>query len=103
MESKESHSLCRKVSINNKDDLQRKFCAFISYSHKDERWASWMHRSLERYAMPSRPVGAEAAFGHIPKRIYPVFLDNEKLASVASLSQKVQDALSHSRNLIVIC
>ena len=34
--------------------------AFISYSHKDVKWAKWIQRKLETYTIP-KEVGAELA------------------------------------------
>ena len=43
--------------------------AFISYSHADEEWAKWLHKSLETYRMPKRLVGRETEFGPVPEKI----------------------------------
>ncbi len=80
-----------------------RYSAFISYSHQDERWATWLHRALEHYTVPRRLVGIETRAGPVPRRIYPVFLDREEFATDPSLSARVEEALSRSRNLIVIC
>ena len=29
-----------------------RYWAFISYSHADEAWAQWLHRSLETWRVP---------------------------------------------------
>jgi hypothetical protein len=42
---------------------QFKYRAFISYSHGDERWAKWLHKSLETYRVPKHLVGTETPFG----------------------------------------
>ena len=31
--------------------------AFISYSHKDQRWARWLIRKLEAYRVPRNLAG----------------------------------------------
>ena len=36
-----------------------KYRAFISYSHSDEKWARWLHRSLETYRLPQHLVGTQ--------------------------------------------
>ncbi|MGH8213621.1 MAG: TIR domain-containing protein [Rhodanobacteraceae bacterium] len=77
--------------------------AFISYSHRDKAWADWLHKSLEAYRVPSRLVGRETAAGTIPSRLHPIFRDREELASATDLGRKVNEALSRSQNLIVIC
>lgn len=77
--------------------------AFISYSHRDKAWADWLHKSLQTYRVPSRPVGKQTAHGAIPRRLNPVFRDREELASATDLGRKVNEALANSENLIVVC
>ena len=77
--------------------------AFISYSHRDNAWADWLHKALETYHVPSRLVGTETAHGKISRRLNPVFRDRDELASADSLAEKVNAALAQSENLIVIC
>jgi len=62
-----------------------KYRAFISYSHADEEWAKWLHKSLETYRMPKRLVGRETEFGPVPDRIAPVFRDRDELATATNL------------------
>src|SRR4051812_11610810 len=80
-----------------------RYWAFISYSHKDEAAASWLHRALERYAIPRRLVGTTAESSTIPRCLFPIFRDKDELPSAASLPSQVCDALTASRNLIVLC
>jgi tetratricopeptide (TPR) repeat protein len=77
--------------------------AFISYSHRDERWAAWLHRALERYRVPRRLVGRNTANGVVPARIAPIFRDREELATATDLGRVVNEALERSSSLIVIC
>jgi tetratricopeptide (TPR) repeat protein len=77
--------------------------AFISYSHSDSRWASWLHKSLEAYRPPKQLIGKVTDRGPIPKRLAPVFRDREELASATDLGSLLTDALSRSACLIVIC
>ena len=77
--------------------------AFISYSHRDEHWAGWLHRALERYRVPRRLVGRSTAQGEVPARIAPIFRDREELASATDLGRVVNAALEQSSSLIVIC
>jgi tetratricopeptide (TPR) repeat protein len=77
--------------------------AFLSYSHRDKAWADWLHRSLETYRVPSRLVGTRTAHGVIPRRLNPIFRDRDELASATDLGRKVNEALAHSENLIVLC
>jgi tetratricopeptide (TPR) repeat protein len=80
-----------------------RYRAFISYSHHDERWATWLHRSMERYRVPRRLVGRQTEAGTVPARVAPVFRDREELPSATDLSQVVGAALEASAALIVIC
>lgn len=80
-----------------------RYRAFISYSHRDSSWASWLHRRLESYRVPSRLVGQHTAAGITPRRLAPIFRDREELPSATDLGAKVREALAQSANLIVIC
>jgi tetratricopeptide (TPR) repeat protein len=80
-----------------------RYFAFISYSHQDERWADWLHKSLETYRVPKRLVGQATGAGVVPPRLAPVFRDREELASSSDLGRTVNAALAQSANLIVIC
>ncbi|TAN08720.1 MAG: TIR domain-containing protein [Rhodanobacteraceae bacterium] len=77
--------------------------AFISYSHQDKAWADWLHKALETYRVPSRLVGTETPAGTIRPRLNPIFRDRDELASAHDLGRKVNEALTQSANLIVIC
>ncbi len=79
-----------------------RYRAFISYSHADERWASWLHKSLETYRVPRRLVGRDTGHGPAPARIAPVFRDREELASATSLGDTLTRALTDSAALLVI-
>lgn len=81
----------------------QRYKAFISYSHRDERWAKWLQRSLERYRVPKRLVGKEGAHGTVPARLRPVFRDREDLSSAADLTSSIKQELAHSEFMIVVC
>jgi tetratricopeptide (TPR) repeat protein len=80
-----------------------KYPAFISYSHLDERWASWLHRGIEGYRTPRPLVGRPGRYGPIPRQIFPVFRDRDELAASSDLPSILKDALSSSAHLIVLC
>ncbi len=80
-----------------------KYKAYISYSHCDSRWASWLHKALESYRLPRKLIGIETDVGEVPGRIRPVFRDRDDLSSAADLGHTVEKALSDSENMIVIC
>ncbi len=80
-----------------------KYKAFISYSHKDEKWASWLHKALETYKVPKHLVGQPTEFGPVPERIAPIFRDREELSTSTSLGDVLTTALKNSACQIVIC
>jgi len=80
-----------------------RYRAFVSYSHRDEAWARWLHKAIETYRVPRRLVGTTTAAGIIPRRLAPVFRDRDELPSATDLGSKVDEALAASANLIVIC
>jgi tetratricopeptide (TPR) repeat protein len=84
-------------------ELEFKYRAFISYSHADEEWAKWLHKSLETYKVPKRLVGRESEFGPVPERLTPVFRDRDELATATSLGEILTRALEQSACQLVIC
>jgi tetratricopeptide (TPR) repeat protein len=80
-----------------------RYSAFISYNHRDRRWANWLHRQLETYRIPENLHGRDSPVGTIGPRLPPVFQDREELASSSDLAASVREALSQSATLIVIC
>src|SRR5687768_16173517 len=80
-----------------------KYRAFISYSHRDEYWARWLHRTIETYRVPRHLVGRATPHGPIPAKLSPVFRDRDELASATSLGATLNAALRQSQFQIVIC
>jgi tetratricopeptide (TPR) repeat protein len=80
-----------------------KYRAFISYSHKDEKWASWLHKSLETFKVPKYLVGTRTPMGVVPPLMGKVFRDREELSSSHSLGTELTQALTDSACQIVIC
>src|SRR5277367_6495459 len=86
---------------------QRTYWCFISYRHADNKeygrqWATWLHQSIESYEVPEDLVGTVNERGDkIPKRIFPVFRDEEELAADADLSSRIYRALDASKYLVV--
>jgi hypothetical protein len=80
-----------------------KYWAFISYSHRDEEWAQWLHKELETYRVPRRLVGRSTPLGPVPRRLFPVFRDREELPGSADLGGNISGALARSRTLVVVC
>ena len=77
----------------------KKYYAFISYSSQDEKWAKWLHTSLEHYNLPTALCKQNPA---IPKRVRPVFWYKHDLSGT-TLSESLVRELNNSLYLIVIC
>ena len=80
-----------------------RYCAFLSYGHRDAEMARWFHESLEKYQVPRSLVGRITANGPIPARLNPIFRDRHELAAAGDLGREIRDALATSRFLIVLC
>lgn len=80
-----------------------KYWAFLSYSHHDKAAAKRLQKQLETYRVPRRLIDRETSHGPVPARVSPVFRDRDELHAGADLKASVQDALSRSRWLIVVC
>ncbi len=79
------------------------YFAFLSYSHKDEEIADWLHGELEEFRVPAALAGKLTANGVTPKRLTPIFRDEHELAAADDLGDEIEEALSSSRFLIVLC
>ena len=77
--------------------LDYRYQAFISYAHKDEALAAWLHRALETYKLPKNLIIKKG------KGLKPIFRDAAELTAHHSLSEKIQEAVQSSRVLIVLC
>lgn len=78
-----------------------RYSAFISYSHRDERWARWLQAALESYRVPSHLASAQRAMA--APRLSPVFRDRTDLPSATDLGAHIREALQDSASLVVIC
>lgn len=78
-----------------------RYYAFISYSHvdPDQKWALWIHSSIERYRIPEKLVKHK----HLPRRLRPLFRDLEELPASQNLHEEIVKALKESDSLIVVC
>ena len=80
-----------------------KYCAFLSYSHKDTSWARWLHNSLEGYRVPRELVGRKTIGRNIPKSLRPIFRDRDDFSAGHTLTSQTLSALDDSSALIAIC
>ncbi len=91
-------------STNYKRNSENKYSAFISYSHRDKRWGTWLHHRLETFPVPKSLVGQPVAGDwKIPTTLHPVFRDMAELGTAPDLGAKLEEKLRQSRVLIVIC
>ena len=76
---------------------EKEYFAFISYKREDEKWAKWLAHELEHYHLPTTLNGKD-----LPKNLRPIFRDVDEL-SAGNLPTQIYNALSISKNLIVVC
>lgn len=86
------------ITLEGLNKAGYKYYAFISYNHKDEKWAKGLQSKLRRYRLPSvarTEIGADV-------RIDPVFRYKTNLP-VAQLREQIKEELDRSKYLIVVC
>ena len=83
--------------------LAHHYYAFLSYSHRDEATAKWLHEELERFRVPPSLAGKLTDNGVVPKRLTPIFRDSGELAAADDLGAEIRQALAASRFLVVLC
>src|SRR5436305_3331542 len=83
--------------------LRTRYYAFLSYSHRDKDLADWLHRELERFRVPSALAGKLTANGVVPRRLTPIFRDEQDLSAGGELAEEIKAALAASQFLVVLC
>jgi tetratricopeptide (TPR) repeat protein len=83
--------------------LRTRYYAFLSYSHRDKELADWLHRELERFRVPSSIAGKLTANGVVPRRLTPIFRDEQDLSAGGDLAEEIKAALAASQFLVVLC
>lgn len=79
----------------------KRFRGFLSYSRKDKKHASRVHRELEKYRLPRNlPSDTELPDN---RKIGRIFRDEDELSAAPDLGAMLEGAISESENLIVIC
>ena len=81
----------------------QRYRAFISYSHKDERQATWLQRALESYGLPKQLIGRTTSEGKLSKKFGKVFRDRTDLSVAPDLAEQLQGTLGQCRHLLVVC
>ena len=82
---------------------ERRYWAFISHSHADARWATWLHGRLESYRVPRQLVGRETLAGTAPRQFRPIFRDRAELAAHPDLPSEIHRVIDACGYLIVVC
>jgi uncharacterized protein with WD repeat len=77
---------------------EKKYFAFISYSHKDKKVAKKLQNFIQGYKIPAKLEDRP----DLPKRIGRVFRDEDELVG-DELTPQIEEALRQSRYLIVVC
>jgi tetratricopeptide (TPR) repeat protein len=80
-----------------------RYRAFLSYAHRDSRWAKWLHGALERYRIDKDLAGRDSPHGPVPQKLRPIFRDREDFSGGHSLNDATAAALDGSAALIVLC
>ncbi len=79
---------------------EKHYKAFISYSHQDEKFGSWLHKQLENYKIPKQ---LKEDYPHLPKKLFPIFRDIYELSAGDDLKVEIDKALRNSDALILLC
>jgi len=80
-----------------------RYWGFISYSQRDAEWAKKLHGFLETYRIPRALIGRKTDAGTIPQRLVPIFRDRDELGGSGDLGATLNETLTESGSLIVIC
>jgi hypothetical protein len=91
------------MTADQSTDREKRYWAFISYSHEDTAWVVRFHKRLETFHVPRNFVGCSTSLGMIPSRLFPVYRDRDETSGGSDINRVIQTALAQSRFLIVIC
>jgi hypothetical protein len=80
------------------ETVRFKYRAFLSYSHRDNAWAVWLHARLEGFRIDKDLIGRET-----PMTLRPIFRDREDFSGGHTLTDATVTALDASAALIVLC
>jgi tetratricopeptide (TPR) repeat protein len=79
------------------------FAAFLSYSRKDVRLASWLARSLEEFRPPRQTVEELKARRAPFVAARPIFRDQQDMPVGGVISDRLSEVLDASATVIVLC
>ncbi len=79
----------------------RRYRAFISYSQRDKRHATRLHKALESYRVPKGVTAS--GVDKEPRKLGRFFRDNEEMGAAADLGAALRGAIADSESLIVVC
>lgn len=77
--------------------------AFLSYSHRDARFARRFHADLEAWRVDRALVGRDTPVGPVPRTLRPIFRDREDFAGGRTVGDATRDALAASTFMVVLC
>lgn len=80
-----------------------RYWAYLSYAHADEQHARRLHRRIESFRLPKPLRGTSVAGLTVGDRLSPLFRDRDELSSSGDLKTSLEEALSASTALIVLC
>jgi hypothetical protein len=61
-----------------------KYRAFLSYGHKDTRWAKWLHTRLENFRIDKDLIGRDSPLGPVLKTQRPILRDGALLSATGA-------------------
>jgi hypothetical protein len=74
--------------------MNKKYQAFISYSHADIKFARWLQKKIENYKIPN---ALREKYPHLPKDLKrSIFRDEEELPTSSALPDNLTGALEDS-------
>lgn len=88
----------RKIDLMK--DSECTYYAFVSHSHHDSKWATWIWSELEKYRVP-RNI-RKTIMRPLPERLHPIFIDKADLGP-GKIIDELYKELEASRYLIVVC
>jgi tetratricopeptide (TPR) repeat protein len=96
-------ALLQTLKRSGADIAAIKYCAFLSYSRRDVRWARWLQARLQRFRIDKDLVGRKTLRGAVPRALRPIFRDREDYSGSDALTDATIAALDRSAALIVLC